>query len=154
MRKSLISAYEYMKANAGKAITPTALNKHLGVGDYASKHISLLRKRIGCDILVEREGREIKSYTYVSGPEALPVKPAKVKTAKAKAPTAPVKTKATAVPAPAKKNFPKAKSVKTPVVDTKSDPVVLKPFEDNPTSYTVDADFDTMGGIDLRRIND
>ena len=152
MRKSLISAYEYMKANTGKAITPTALNKHLGVGDYASKHVSLLRKRIGCDILVEREGREIKSYTYVSGPETLPVKAAKAKAAKA--PKAPATKKVATPVAPAKPKVLTAKPVKAPVVSTKSDPVVPNAFVDNPTSYTVDSDFDTMGGIDLRRIND
>jgi hypothetical protein len=148
MRKSLITAYEYMKANSGKAVTPAALNKALGVGDYASKHISLLRKRVGCTIEVTREGRDVVAYTYMSGPETLPVKASKAKKAPAVKAAKPVKAK----PAPVAKAAPKPVAPKVKVAP--SVPVVERTNLGEVGSFAVDNDFDTMGGIDLRRIND
>lgn len=82
MRKSLLSAFAYFTKNVGTPITPTDLNKHLGVGDYASRHISQLRRR-GCEISVAKDGRSVTSYTYVTGPAVLPDNK-KVKVAKDK----------------------------------------------------------------------
>lgn len=63
-------------------ITPTELEKHVGNGPYASKHIWFLRKQ-GHDITVNKDGRTVVSYTYNGDvtapvPVAKAAKPAKV----------------------------------------------------------------------------
>lgn len=50
----------------GVVITPTELEKHVGNGPYASKHIWYLRK-LGHDITVNKDGRTVVSYVY-NGP--------------------------------------------------------------------------------------
>lgn len=67
-------------------ISPSELEAHVGNGPYASKHIWFLRK-LGHDILINKDGRTVVSYTYNGSGSAAAVaaKPAKVaKPAKAK----------------------------------------------------------------------
>lgn len=44
-------------------VSPTDLEKHVGNGPYASKHVWFLRK-LGHDIAINKEGRTVVSYTY------------------------------------------------------------------------------------------
>lgn len=67
-------------------VSPSELEKHVGNGPYASKHIWFLRK-LGHDIAINKDGRTVVSYTYNGSGSAAAVaaKPAKVaKPAKAK----------------------------------------------------------------------
>lgn len=69
----------------GVTLTPTEIEKHVGNGPYASKHIWFLRK-LGHDITVNKEGRTVLSYTYNGMGTAQPAAPKKAKPAKAAKP--------------------------------------------------------------------
>lgn len=56
-------------------VSPSELEAHVGNGPYASKHIWFLRK-LGHDILINKDGRTVVSYTY-NGAGTATSKPAK-----------------------------------------------------------------------------
>lgn len=151
----------------GKAVTPKEINDHVGRGDYAAKYISFLRNRHGFEFSVQKDGREVVSYTLLVEPDN----------------AAEVRAKATAAPAAAKtvkvKAAPKVKTAAKPKMkvrqskQTASAPVkkaarnVLKDRADAEAdrllaeigmknageyaggTYSVDPDWDSMDGIDV-----
>ena len=151
----------------GKAVTPKEINDHVGRGDYAAKYISFLRNRHGFEFSVQKDGREVVSYTLVVEPkDAADVRakataaPAAVKTVKVKA--AP-KAKATAKPkmkvrqskqtasAPAAKA---ARNVLKERADAEADRLLAEIGMKNAGeyaggTYSVDPDWDSMDGIDV-----
>ncbi len=71
--KSLLKAFDYFRERVGKRVTPQELNDFLGVGPYASKHVTMLRL-LGCTISVTKEGKFVRDYTYIAGPDEYPTK--------------------------------------------------------------------------------
>ena len=71
--KSLHRAFDYFRKREGKRVTPQELNDFLSVGPYASKHVTMLRL-LGCDIVVTKEGKFVRDYTYITGPDEYPTK--------------------------------------------------------------------------------
>ena len=146
-----IRALAVFKLN--KPVTPKEINDCVGTGDYAAKYVSFLNTRYGFTIEAQRDGRRVVSYTMIAEPAnvadlrsmqpktasnvvAMPkAKPAKVKVAK----PAPVVQKAAAAKV---KAAPKPK-VKDEVVET---------FGSSGSVGSVDADWDSVDGVDLRKI--
>lgn len=68
-------------------VTPEAINKAVGTGNYASKYILYLKLHFGFDFSVQKEGRKVVSYTCIKEPANVadlrkaPVVAAKVKAA-------------------------------------------------------------------------
>lgn len=52
----------------GKPVTPTQINEYIGIGNYASKYISLLKDR-GYIFTTQKEGKRVVSYTLMGEPE-------------------------------------------------------------------------------------
>jgi hypothetical protein len=51
-----------------KSVTPTEINDCVGTGDYAAKYISFLRNRFGFTFTIQKDGRNVVSYTCVDEP--------------------------------------------------------------------------------------
>lgn len=146
----------------GKAVAPSAINKHVGRGDYAAKYISFLRNRHGFEFSVQKDGREVVSYTLTAEPKnaadvrAMATASSAAKTAKpAKAP----KVKAAAKPVKAKlsKQTPVAKAARNVLkekADAQADALLRDLGMKNAGeyaggTYSVDPDWDSMDGIDV-----
>lgn len=128
----------------GKPVTPAEINAHVGTGDYAAKYISFLKNRYGFTFSVQKNGRQVVSYTLLKEPknvEALRGSQPKVKAAK-------VAVAKVAKPAKAAK-IASAVSVKPAKVD-----VVQKQFGSTGevSSFNVDGDFDSMDGVDVKAL--
>lgn len=140
-----IRALAVMEMN--KPVTPAEINAHVGTGDYAAKYISFLKNRYGFDFTVQKNGRQVVSYTMVKEPKnvaelrgAQPkAKAAKVVVAKAVKPSKPKSSKAAS----------SAVSVKPRKVD-----VVEKQFGSTGevSSFGIDGDFDSMDGVDVKAL--
>jgi len=150
----------------GQPVSPTAINKHVGRGDYAAKYISFLKNRHGFEFTVQKDGRNVLTYTLVSEPDnaaevramATAVKPVKVKSPKAaKAPkaakvAAPKQTKVrVSNQTPVKKA---ARNVLKERADKEADAILAEiglktGGEYAGGTYSVDPDWDSMDGIDV-----
>jgi hypothetical protein len=143
--KPYIRALAVIELN--KPVTPAEINAHVGTGDYAAKYISFLKNREGFVFTIQKSGREVVSYTLIQEPahaaslramqpKSKGSKPAKVAVAKA---AKPVKSASKASPV----------AVKPRKVD-----VVEQEFGSSGevSSYGIDADFDSMDGIDIKSI--
>ena len=130
-----------------KPVTPAEINAHVGTGDYAAKYISFLKTRYGFTFSIQKVGRQVVSYTLLKEPANIAElrsmqpkskgsKPAKVAVAKA---AKPVKSASKASPV----------AVKPRRVD-----VVEQEFGSSGevSAYGIDADFDSMDGIDIKSI--
>lgn len=53
-----------------KPVSPETINAYVGTGDYAAKYVSKLRKD-GFVFTVQKDGRNIISYTLISEPECV-----------------------------------------------------------------------------------
>ena len=130
-------------------VTPSEINAQVGTGDYAAKYISFLR-RDGFVFDTAKDGRQIVSYTLIAEPanaEYFRNLQPKVKAKKVKQPKAVAKVAKTKVSAPA------GKVVKSkPVFDIAQDEV-SKTFGSTgeiASSFSVDADWDSMDGVEVR----
>lgn len=161
----------------GVPVTPSAINSHVGDGDYASKHVWYLRK-LGFVFDIQKDKRKVVAYTLISEPanaEAIrntvhgaarkAAKPAAPKTPKAAKTKAPKRQAAKSAPAPkkvaAKKsvadikaaNLAKLKAVGAKFKAEKplSDKDILN---DAPAAATfnVDGDWDSIDGLDLSKL--
>lgn len=160
----------------GVPVTPSAINSHVGDGDYASKHVWYLRK-LGFEFTIQKDKRKVVAYTLISEPanaESIrnTVHGAARKAAAPKAPKAPKVAKApkiakkTAAPAPSKKvaakksvadikaaNLAKLKAVGAKFKAEKplSDADILN---DAPkaTSFAIDDNWDSIDGLDLSKL--
>jgi hypothetical protein len=149
----------------GKAVTPKEINDHVGRGDYAAKYISFLRNRHGFEFSVQKDGREVVSYTLLMEPKnAAEVRarataaPAAVKTAKVKAApkvkaSKPIKVRQSkqTPSAPVKKA---ARQVLKDHADAEADRLLAEIGMKNGGeyaggTYSVDPDWDSMDGIDV-----
>lgn len=156
--KSEIKALAVMQLN--KPVTPQEINAHVQTGDYAAKYVSMLTNTWGFKFTTQRDGRRVVSYTLVSEPsngaELRAMTPV-VKTPKAakqpkvakvqkvaKVAAAPVVAAAPAVVESAAKKL--MKQSKKP-----SDPVVEE-FGTSGSVGTIDGDWDSVDGLDLRKI--
>ena len=128
-------------------VTPSQINDCVGTGDYAAKYISFLR-RDGFVFDTTKDGRQIVSYTLIAEPanaESFRNLKPKVKAAKQAKAVKAVKA------APKAKTSGKVVSSK-PVFDVAVDEV-SKTFGSTgeiASSFSVDADWDSMDGIDAR----
>lgn len=142
-----IRALAVFKLN--KPVTPKEINDCVGTGDYAAKYVSFLNTRYGFNITAQRDGRRVVSYTMVAEPaNAAELRGTQPKSAKV------VK-------------MPKAKSF-APVVNKMMLPVVQKAaaiklsrkpkdevqetFGTDGTVGSIDGDWDSIDGLDLRKI--
>lgn len=126
-------------------VTAAEINDCVGTGDYAAKYISFLKTRYGFTFSVQKVGRQVVSYTLLKEPANIAelrsmqpkAKGAKVSVAKAAKPVKSAKSKAAPV------------AVKPRKVD-----VVEQQFGSSGevSSYGIDADFDSMDGIDIKSI--
>ena len=156
-----------------KPVTPKAINDCVGTGDYAAKYISQLRNRYGFTFTVQKDGREVVSYTCVGEPanvaDLRAMKP-KTKTVnpspKAKAAKVVNKTiakkvaKAILTPEQIKaKNLEtmrkvtaKNKAVKAAAKKVKTDFVekALGSTGEIATSFSIDAGFDSMENVNVK----
>lgn len=149
----------------GKAVTPKEINAHVGRGDYAAKYMSFLKNRHGFTFTVQKDGREVVSYTLVAEPtnaaevrakatEVAPAKEAKIKVPKVKAEKkAKVKvrkSKQTAEPKVKKA----AREILKDRADAEADRLLAEIGMKNAGeyaggTYSVDPDWDSMDGIDV-----
>jgi hypothetical protein len=155
----------------GEPVSPTAINKHVGRGDYAAKYISFLKNRHGFDFTVQKDGRTVLTYTLVSEPANAaevrgradvvskdvqelsanlrkaglePIKPKSKKAVKVR------QSKQTAS-APVKKA---ARNVLKDAADKQADALLAEIGMKNAGeyaggTYSVDPDWDSMDGIDV-----
>ena len=125
-----------------KPVTPAEINAHVGTGDYAAKYISFLKNRFNFTFSVQKNGRQVVSYTLLKEPKNVDAlrgaKPKAVAVTVAKV-AKPVKAAKVAA----------AVSVKPAKVD-----VVQKQFGSTGeiSSYNIDGDFDSMDGVDVRAL--
>lgn len=158
MRKSAVEAYRYMVSKKGKEVTPTELNDQLGVGNYASRHVWILKNILGCTIDVKKNGRNVVGYVLTAHPEKEPdelkgrakkVKTATKKVAKksvAPSETKKVETKAKPVKKVAKKPakvFKAKKEVDVGGTEETREPVI--------SNIAIDQDFDNIDVNDVMR---
>lgn len=162
----------------GVPVTPKEINDYVGTGDYAAKYISFLRTRNGFEFTIQKDGRQVVSYTMIKEPDnaadlrALQPKAAKVKTAKAPKVAAPkvVKTVKRMVAETASKVVDKeaikAKNLatlKAVAAKKKAAPKKkVREFDDVTeqfgtsgevgTSFNVDRDWDSIEGLDLSKL--
>ena len=133
-------------------VTPAEINAHVGTGDYAAKYISFLKTRYGFTFSCQKQGRTIVSYTLLgepanvaelrgAQPKQKAVKAPKAKAAKPAKVTVPAVTKTKAV----------KKAAASFMAKRKAD-AVTKQFgtSGEVSSYGVDADWDSMEGINVR----
>jgi predicted Zn-dependent protease len=145
----------------GKAVAPAEIEASVNNGPYAAKYISFLR-RLGFTVSVQKNGRNVVSYTIDAEPENA----AEHRALKSAAPKAP---KAKAAKAPKAAKQPKARlSKQTPAKKAKKPArEVLKERADKEAdailadiglrtggeyaggTYSVDPDWDSMDGIDV-----
>jgi hypothetical protein len=147
----------------GKAVTPAEIEASVNNGPYAAKYISFLRK-LGFTVSVQKDGRNVVSYTI----EAEPENAAEHRASKAKAPKAPKVKAAKAPKAKAAKTQKVRTSKQTPATKAKkSAREVLQERADKEAdailadigmksggevaggSYSIDPDWDSMDGIDV-----
>lgn len=146
-----------------KSVTPKEINAHVGRGDYAAKYISFLKNRHGFTFTVQKDGREVVSYTLAAEPanaaevraKATEVAPAKV--AKVKVPKVKAEKKTKTKVRKSKQTAPAAKAART-VLKDKADQVadallaeigMKNAGEYAGGTYSVDPDWDSMDGIDV-----
>lgn len=145
----------------GVAVTPAEIEASVNNGPYAAKYISFLR-RLGFVISVQKDGRNVVSYTIESEPADAAVhrahKEPKAKAAKApkvKAPKAskPVKARQSKQTAP-EKTKKAARNVLKDRADAEADAILAEiglrnGGEVGGGTYSVDPDWDSMDGIDV-----
>lgn len=159
----------------GVAVTPTQINDHIGKGNYASKHILYL-KILGYDFDTNKDGRSVVSYTLTKVPDNHQVlidnasgKGSKTKTAKAPKVAKTSAPKVVVAPAPkaAKTKAPKKVAAKKSVADIKAanlaklkavgqrfkaDQVQVLTEAPASTSFSIDNDWDSVEGLDLKNL--
>jgi hypothetical protein len=155
---------EVLKVNT--PVTPVAIDKHVGIDGYSSKHIWFLRK-LGFVIDATKDGRTVTSYTLVSEPataeEIRAGKPKKAKAEKtekvAAKKAAPKKTaeKKVSPKVSPKKVSPKSKTEKSvksknlktikKVAKARKDLEDMIKAEPVATSYAIDPDWDSTDNI-------
>lgn len=153
-----LRALDLFKTQA--TVTPKELEDFVGVGPYASKFVCYL-KNDGHEITVNKQGRSVVSYTYVSAGNSAEfatakssgaAKPAKAKVVKPKAdkPAKVVKARVSKQ-TPVKKA---ARNVLQERADKEADAILAEiglknSGELNHGTYSVDPDWDSMDGIDV-----
>ena len=163
----------------GVPVTPAEINTHVGTGDYAAKYISFLNTRYGFTITTQKDGRRVVSYTLIAEPDnAATLRASQPKAPKTKAPkTVKLTTvvakvskecaaKKAAAPAPAPVKAKAAKRGKS-VADIKAanlaklkavgakfkaEKVEALTEEPAPASFSVDGDWDSFDGVDLKNL--
>lgn len=160
----------------GKTVTPKEINDHVGTGEYAAKYVSFLNTRYGFNITANKDGRRVVSYTVIAEPDnaaelrgATPKAPKTKATKVAKAPKAKAPAKTASVDKEAIKaknletlkkvaadrNKTAAKSAKKAKRVPRESDYVRETFGSTgeiATSYNVDADWDSVEGLDLQKL--
>lgn len=138
-----LRALEVFRLN--EPVTPSAIDAHVGNGKYASKWVLYLKHR-GFGFTVQKSGKTVVSYTLVSEPanaaELRAYKP-KVTQPKVKAPKKNTLLIKKAAARKVKNSAPKRPR------DEVTETFGTSGAE---TSYSVDADWDSMDGINLKDI--
>lgn len=143
--KPFIRALGVIQLN--KPVTPAEINEHVGTGDYAAKYISKLRK-VGFVFTVQKDARNVVSYTLIAEPtlDAEKYRGMQPKQKAAKAPKAKAAKPVKAAPLP--------KHVVVRAAKPKRVDAVTKQFgtSGEVSSFGVDADWDSMEGVDVRSL--
>jgi len=146
-----IRALAVIKLN--KPVTPKEINNCVGTGDYAAKYISFLTNRYGFTFNRKYDGRTVVSYTCVGEPaniaELRAMKPKTKATKQPKVDVQAAKLGKLKAAAPVKNTKVVAKAAAKKV---KIDPVekTLGSTGEIAGSFSVDADFDSMDGVDVK----
>lgn len=147
-----IRALAVIKLNV--PVTPTAINDHVGTGDYAAKYVSFLNTRYGFNIIANKDGRKVVSYTLVAEPSNA----AELRGAAPKVAAAPVakvlpKRKATAkIDAPRKAAASIKSAPRSKVRDFDDVTETFGTSGEIATSFSVDEDWDSFDGLDLSKL--
>jgi hypothetical protein len=141
-----------------KPVTPKEINDCVGTGDYAAKYVSFLNTRYGFTIEAQRDGRRVVSYTLVAEPanvadlRSMQPKTTSNVVAMPKAKPAPAyKPVKVSMPKPAPVQKAAAAKVKVASKPKVKDEVV-ETFGSSGSVGSVDADWDSVDGVDLRKI--
>jgi hypothetical protein len=128
-----------------KPVTPAEINDYVGAGDYAAKYISFLKNRFGFSFSVQKNGRQVVSYTLLKEPENV----AELRGAQPKAAKVAVAKVAKSIKAakPAKVSAAIAGQMNK---STKVDVVKSQFGTTGEVSYAIDNDFDSMDGVDVK----
>lgn len=159
-----LRALELFQSKA--TVTPSELEKYVGAGPYASKYVCYLRLE-GHVISAQKQGRSIVSYTYESAGDSAtrnykwvsPKQRAAGVTPKARKPkaakvAAPKKAKAKKSVAVAKTSDEKLAMIRELAEKrkAKTTKVVQEQDAGEVASYGVDADWDSMEGVDVSKL--
>lgn len=136
-----------------KEVTPTELNDHLAVGNYAGKYVLYMRIA-GYDVSTVKDGRTVLRYVYngpgTSGKDPLTfgAVPTPAATAKSKS------TKSKAAPVVNKMTKPKTQPVVKAAakIAAKKIDLVEQEFGTTGSVGTIDADWDSVDGIDIKQL--
>jgi hypothetical protein len=132
-----------------KPVTPAEINAHVGTGDYAAKYISFLKNRFGFTFSVQKNGRQVVSYTLLKEPKNV----AELRGTKARVSAHAARTQVAvakvAKPAKAAKS---AKVSSVSVKPAKVDVVQQQFGSTGEVSYAIDNDFDSMDGVDVKAL--
>ena len=131
-----------------KPVTPKEINDCVGTGDYAAKYVSFLNTRYGFTIEPQRDGRRVVSYTMVAEPDN--AADLRSMTPKAKVVKMP-KAKPAKVSKPKPAPVQKAAAIKVKAPKKPKD-VVEETFGTSGSVGSIDADWDSVDGVDLRKI--
>jgi len=146
-------------------VTPSELEKFVGSGPYASKYVCYLRLE-GHVISAQKQGRTIVSYTYESAGDSATrnfkwISPkqraagvtAATKKVKAAKPAKVAKPKKSKSVATAKTSDEKLAMIKELAEKRKGKTKAIKAEDTGEVaSYGVEADWDSMDGIDVRKL--
>lgn len=164
---TVVKVLQVIKVN--EPVTPSAINAHVGDGDYASKHVWYLRK-LGFEFTIQKDKRKVVSYTLISEPAnaeqiRTTVHGAARKAAKAaaapKAPKAPKKAAApTQKKVAAKKsvadikaaNLAKLKAVGQKFKAEKVTDADILNDAPKATTFSIDDNWDSIDGLDLSKL--
>lgn len=151
--KSEIKALAVIELN--KPVTPQAINDHVKTGDYAAKYVSMLTNTWGFKFTTQRDGRRVVSYTLVSEPkniaELRAMTPKVTNSVKVKTPKAAKVSKTVAAPKITSPSVVESAATKIMKQSKKVDPVVEE-FGTSGSVDTIDGDWDSVDGLDLRKI--
>lgn len=150
----------------GVPITISEINDYIGSGDYGSKYVCMLKTVWGFTFTVQKNGRKVISYTMVAEPK----NGAELRALQPKVKKSATKTAAKAVKKPkaavAKKTAKKSVTVKA-ATSTSAKAAAFMKFREKQnvdhveaalgstgevTSYGMDADWDSMDGIDVKSL--
>ena len=169
---TVVKVLQVIKLNV--PVTPSAINSHVGDGDYASKHVWYLRK-LGFEFTIQKDKRKVVTYTLISEPAnaeqirntvhgaarkaaksaAAPKTPKVAKQKVAKKTAAPALKKVAAKKSVADikaANLAKLKAVGAKFKSEKITDADILNDAPKATTFSIDDGWDSIDGLDLAKI--